>query len=131
MKYCIYILSYHTKWCDCYFVWQVLDSNQSFDVKEGYCGAFAFKFFVAGEWKEVVVDDRLPTHKGKLLFLKNGEGDEFWPCLLEKAFAKLQGCYDGLSGGDFTEASTYFGAISESFNVRYGTGGAYPTLPLG
>ena len=97
---------------------QVIDESQSFDAKRGYCGAFAFKFFVAGEWREVVVDDRLPTIRGKLLFLKSGDENEFWPCLLEKAFAKLSGCYDGLSGGDFTEASSYFGAISESFNIR-------------
>jgi hypothetical protein len=64
------------------------------------------------------VDDRLPVYKGKLLFLKSGDEDEYWPPLLEKAFAKLNGSYDGLSGGDFTEASSYFGAISESFNIR-------------
>ncbi len=97
---------------------QVMNGKQSFDPKEGYCGAFSFNFFVGGEWKEVVVDDRLPTFKNKLLFLKSGDDNEFWPPLLEKAFAKLNGCYDGLNGGDFPEASSYFGAISESFNIR-------------
>ena len=100
------------------FLCQVIGESQSFDRKAGYCGAFSFKFFVAGEWREVVVDDRLPTVKNRLLFLSSGDENEFWPALLEKAFAKLNGSYDGLSGGDFTEASSYFGAISESFNIR-------------
>jgi calpain len=96
-----------------------MDENQTFQSRSGYCGAFAFTFFIAGEWREVVIDDRLPTLEGKLLlFLRSGDRNEFWPSLLEKAFAKIHGSYDSLVGGDLAQAAVVFGALSETFYVQ-------------
>jgi len=64
------------------------------ELKLSVLGIFRFNFWNFDSWVEIVVDDRLPTVGGKLIFAHNtDEPNEFWVPLFEKAYAKLVSLY--------------------------------------
>ncbi|KAK9960223.1 hypothetical protein ABG768_010298 [Culter alburnus] len=95
---------------------QVIQDDQNFSVD--YAGIFHFTFWRFGSWVDVVVDDKLPTIDGQLIFVRSKRPNEFWPALLEKAYAKVCGSYADMDAGNISEAIMDF------------TGGPHMTIKL-
>ncbi len=63
-------------------------------------GIYTFKFYKAGRWRYVHIDDRIPCRSsGKVHFARNEDPNETFAMLLEKAYAKLHGCYEAIVHG--------------------------------
>ncbi|XP_026551197.1 calpain-13-like [Pseudonaja textilis] len=99
------------------FLKNMIPTDQGFN--HTYAGIFHFQFWHFGSWVDVVIDDRLPFIDGNYLSVHPRSKNEFWPSLLEKAYAKLHGSYEKL----------HYGFISEAFVDL--TGGVQLTFNLG
>ncbi|NP_001035341.1 uncharacterized protein LOC678524 [Danio rerio] len=95
---------------------QVIQDDQTFSVD--YAGIFHFRFWRFGSWVDVVIDDKLPTIDNQLVFVQSKTPNEFWPALLEKAYAKVCGSYADMDAGNISEALMDF------------TGGPHMTIKL-
>jgi calpain, invertebrate len=65
-------------------------------------GMYIFRFFKNFKWIYVLIDDRLPCNNRELVFGKCRNPRELWVPLIEKAYAKLHGCYESMISG-FTD----------------------------
>ncbi|CAF0859448.1 unnamed protein product [Brachionus calyciflorus] len=98
---------------------RVVPDDQGFG--DGYAGIFHFRFWLYGEWVDVVIDDRLPYWPdGKLVFSSNkDQPNEYWSSLLEKAYAKVYGSYESLDAGQTYDALVDMsGGLQEQFELK-------------
>uniref|UniRef100_A0A4W4HFN5 Si:ch211-202f3.3 n=1 Tax=Electrophorus electricus TaxID=8005 RepID=A0A4W4HFN5_ELEEL len=80
------------------------------------------KFWRFWKWVDVVIDDKLSTLSGELIFVKPktpNPQNEFWPALLEKAYAKACGSYGDMISGNVSEALMDFtGGVHMKVTLR-------------
>ena len=90
-------------------------------------GVYSIMLIKNGQVREVVIDDKIPVHYDELVFSRS-HGPELWVMLLEKAWAKVHGCYHNIARGstvstlaDLTGAPAYSSNIAEEsgdiFNI--------------
>jgi hypothetical protein len=66
----------------------------------GVKGLYTLRFFKCGLPRFVHVDDRVPCNRaGRVHYSHTHEPNETWLQLVEKAYAKLHGCYENLTYG--------------------------------
>ncbi|XP_023703233.1 calpain-2 catalytic subunit isoform X2 [Cryptotermes secundus] len=99
-------------------------NQESFnEVVQAHGNDLEFRFWNAGTYQQSVmlVNDAVPTRDGALVFIRNTEGNEYWGILLEKAYAKWVGSYEGLEGGFWTDAiQSFTGGVVERIKLREG-----------
>ena len=68
----------------------------------------------------MTVDTRVPASEGgKAIFAHCKSPNEVWVPLLEKAYAKLHGCYEALDGGSVTAALVDLsGGVAEKIDLN-------------
>jgi len=69
-------------------------------------GCYAVQFYICGEKRTVVVDDRFPycPHKERWAFSRTSSSNEIWVLIVEKAWAKVFGSYQRIEAGTTGEA---------------------------
>lgn len=92
-------------------------------------GIYVLRFFKNFEWIYVIIDDRIPinTETKQPVFGSCKNAHELWVALIEKAYAKLHGCYEQLISGYIDEGICELTAFQpEKILIRNEKTGDFP-----
>ncbi|GIQ83090.1 peptidase C2, calpain family, partial [Kipferlia bialata] len=62
-------------------------------------GLYGVRLYRRGKWYWVLVDDQFPMPDNGFPFIRSKNPNEFWASIIEKALAKINGSWQGLSFG--------------------------------
>jgi len=84
-------------------------------------GVFILRLYKHGQWHHVKVDGALPMDKGQNPLCSRSEFFPAfsWPSIIEKAYAKLHGSWEGLGGGGHVEE--VLTDLTGGCSTRFGT----------
>ncbi|KAF2895494.1 hypothetical protein ILUMI_10681, partial [Ignelater luminosus] len=66
-------------------------------------GAYQIRLCKDGKWTSIMVDDRVPCDRDGYPYYAEALKNQMWVPLIEKAVAKLYGCYEALDAGYLIE----------------------------
>jgi calpain, invertebrate len=94
-------------------------------------GIYVFRFFKDFRWIYVIIDDRIPCVDKQPVFSRCKDLKETWVSLIEKAYAKLHGCYEALISGCIDDAlAEMTGFVAEKLDL-HDAAGRFPNKALG
>ena len=92
-------------------------------------GLYVIRFFKNFNWTYVLIDERIPVDKNtkQPVFGRCRSQNELWVPLIEKAYAKLHGCYENLISGYVDEGiQELTGFQPEKILIKNENSGVFP-----
>jgi calpain len=84
-------------------------------------GLYVLRFFKDFKWRYVIIDDRLPCTRSSYrpYYATCTNLEELWVPLIEKAYAKLHGCYQALISGHLDDGiDEMTGLVSDKMRLH-------------
>jgi hypothetical protein len=89
------------------YLWEAIHPQDAQGVPiYNHAGKYSVRLYIAGKWRRVDVDDRLPIdEEGNIQIVSSSQRNELWPSILAKAIIKVANWFDIEEEIHFAESS--------------------------